>query len=709
MFPKLAELPTQSKTNSEIEEDEIPSEAQYYHIDQTLNQLMNLKIEVNDTLLKRNVVMSELDKVQVSLKLLKSGKMLLADAFLKETQEKHRSLLLRVKAIDESLSLLSRQYDDTRTKVTQEKKSFIETRSEKIEQKSFDPFKYNTFRPHKLINRDSWTKADIVKNLESGSESTEAKNESPVLDHPEENLMSHLVRQSSSLFALRPLFRLSQRMKQPIPAELLRMCQADHCHLCTTPLLSPALAQLHYTGLKHLKKCENYIMNNLYKSEKNFKKNFDRNELQRKLPKKSSLNRLRDDQEAEVREIAEKYSSTDVSLSYPWCSKECISFVNNSVKFYRELLKWLDDLENSSQWDEKTMKNVKFGLDRVHIVLVTQLAEIEKNYGHIEYFEDCVQFIEKYLQKPDQYMIKAAQNSLAKLKRLSDDVMVELSKDLVNPDGPGDVWKEFMEEKKKLESIKNKLWEFEAHEESVSELDDWKHEPGHFTNGILTELLTKIDGKCAEIERYTRADLTSRSSNIERDMLELQRLRVKTLLTWLRDQPPALRPHWLCEDLQSYIEDSARNYCSMDDTLVDESGWGGEQRGTDLRLDMAYSRMRTSVNKVKYGRIENRRHASELEVYKDWVDRHQTLLKRSTVDILEKLLSVAKDNVGVIDEMYPKYITCLLLEENKEEIRAKVEDIENHRRGKRKAIKEILNTISGEALKFRFNTNDCLD
>merc|ERR1719427_1683428 len=650
--------------------------------------------------------MSELDKVQVSLKLLKSGKMLLADAFLKETQEKHRSLLLKVKAIDESLSLLSRQYDDTRTKVTQEKKSFMETRNEKIEPKGFDPFKYVTFRPHKLINRDSWTKADIVNNLESESESPEVKNESPVLDYPEENLMSSHNRQSS-LFALRPLYRLSQRMKQRIPAELLRMCQADHCHLCTTPLLSPALAQMHYTGLKHIRKCENYIMNNQYKelkknSEyKELKKNFVKNECQRKLRKKSSLNRLRDDQEAEVREIAEKYGSIDASLCYPWCSKECISFVNNSVKFYRELLKWLDDLENSSQWDEKTMKNVKLGLDRVHEVLVTQLAEIEKNYGHIEYFEDCVQFIGKYLKKPNQYMIKAAQTSLAKLKRLSNDVMVEISKDLVNPDGPGDVWKDFMEEKKKLESIKNKLWEFEAHEESVSELDDWKHEPGHYTNGILNELMAKIDGKCAEIERYTRADLTSRSSSIERDMLELQRLRVRTLLTWLRDQPPALRPHWLCEDLQSYIEDSARNYCSMDDTQVDESGWGGKQRGTDLRLDMAYSRMRTSINKVKYGRIENMRHASELVVYKDWVDRHQTLLKRSTVDILEKLLSVANDNVGVIDEMYPKYITCLLLDENKEQIRAKVDNIEKHRRGKRKAIKEILNTISGEAIRFR--------
>ena len=40
------------------------SEAKYYHIDKYLNQLMDLQLELNDTILKRSSILTELDHVQ---------------------------------------------------------------------------------------------------------------------------------------------------------------------------------------------------------------------------------------------------------------------------------------------------------------------------------------------------------------------------------------------------------------------------------------------------------------------------------------------------------------------------------------------------------------------------------------------------------------------------------------------------------------------
>ena len=81
---------------------------------------MDIQLELNDVILKRSSIIEELEKVQQKIKFLtksNSGNLLLAEAFLKATRDKHRNLLSRIKAIDESLFSLKRQYDDTKNKV----------------------------------------------------------------------------------------------------------------------------------------------------------------------------------------------------------------------------------------------------------------------------------------------------------------------------------------------------------------------------------------------------------------------------------------------------------------------------------------------------------------------------------------------------------------------------------------------------------------
>ena len=61
-----------------------------------------------------------------------SNKLILIDAFQKDNTDKYRNLLSKIKAMDESVLLLQRQYDDTKLKAETEKETFLKTRSERL-------------------------------------------------------------------------------------------------------------------------------------------------------------------------------------------------------------------------------------------------------------------------------------------------------------------------------------------------------------------------------------------------------------------------------------------------------------------------------------------------------------------------------------------------------------------------------------------------
>ena len=84
------------------------------------------------------------------------------------------------------------------------------------------------------------------------------------------------------------------------------------------------------------------------------------------------------------------------------------------------------------------------------------------------------------------------------------------------------------------------------------------------------------------------------------------------------------------------MEDTAREYISLEEAAVSKGSWISQERDPDfdLGLDMAYSRLRTSVNKVKYGRIENRRHMAELDIYAQWLEENKERLTVSCITLL---------------------------------------------------------------------------
>ena len=74
-------------------------------------------------------------------------------------------------------------------------------------------------------------------------------------------------------------------------------------------------------------------------------------------------------------------------------------------------------------------------------------------------------------------------------------------------------------------------------------------------------------------------------------------------------------------------------YISLEEAAVNKGSWISAERDPDydLGLDMAYSRLRTSVNKVKYGRIENMRHSAELNIYTRWLEENRAKLTVSLI------------------------------------------------------------------------------
>ena len=161
---------------------------------------------------------------------------------------------------------------------------------------------------------------------------------------------------------------------------------------------------------------------------------------------------------------------------------------------------------------------------------------------------------------------------------------------------------------------------------------------------------------------FTKADVAQRWDTVDKDLKRLQVLRVKALLTWLEQLPGDRRPVWLCQDLFSYMEDTGHEYVSLEDAALVGGGWIGQTRNKDydLMLDMAYTRLRTTVNRVKYARIENMRHRQELAVYQQWFNSNKTHLKSNTVRLLEDLIAAAWSKVTEADAKLQDYVASLV-------------------------------------------------
>ena len=159
------------------------------------------------------------------------------------------------------------------------------------------------------------------------------------------------------------------------------------------------------------------------------------------------------------------------------------------------------------------------------------MEEIEKNYKYLSFHSSCVSFIASFVQKPEQFTLQAANETLGKLHSTYMNVLEHLAKPVSVSQRldmkSKDVWQKYKIEREKMKEIRNVLWEIEAKEEKVAELDDWREEPEHFTSPDLKILCGKIDDQNRKISRYEKRDVRNNWKTVERDLKKLQLLRVK--------------------------------------------------------------------------------------------------------------------------------------------------------------------------------------
>ena len=347
------------RQNSKANCDEDESlEAKYYHIDTLVNKVMRLKFELNQTSLKRRETIRNLEKAKERLNFLNRpnpGSLLLVEAFHKETLENYRRLLSRIKAIDESLLNLQRQYDDTMCQAENEKRNFLTSRqsdSEPLPELEIpiqsEVSTYSTFEPSQLLTRDKWTETGDNTNLSEaahGNPSTEmeAKKEKPFDDKDAEAR----------------IFDWTKSFEMDIPQSILDECTEGRCSVCNLSHATLECAINHYNSKRHKKAIQKLLK---LKTEKDrylyIKPSRNQTDSYKRL---STL----DNKEAEMRELWENYSSEEYREDKPWVTENVTKFVSQSVQDFQTLLKWLEDLQTEEKWDNWKINDITYGLGKL--------------------------------------------------------------------------------------------------------------------------------------------------------------------------------------------------------------------------------------------------------------------------------------------------------------------------------------------------------
>ena len=159
------------------------------------------------------------------------------------------------------------------------------------------------------------------------------------------------------------------------------------------------------------------------------------------------------------------------------------------------------------------------------------MEEIEFNYKYLSFYSSWVPFIASFVGKPQQFTLQAADETLGKMQSIYVNLLEHLAKPISVSQRldmkKNDLWQKFNREKRKMKEIREVLWEIEVKEEKVAELDDWRQEPGHFTNSSLDILCKKIDALNSQISRYGKKDVRNNWKTVESDLKKLQLLRVQ--------------------------------------------------------------------------------------------------------------------------------------------------------------------------------------
>ena len=161
---------------------------------------------------------------------------------------------------------------------------------------------------------------------------------------------------------------------------------------------------------------------------------------------------------------------------------------------------------------------------------------------------------------------------------------------------------------------------------------------------------------------------------------------------WATEIPENVRPAWLCPDLQSYIITTAREYCELEQAAVRKQSWLDHERDSnvDVMLELTFTRLRSSVNQMKYGRIENRRNRRELEVFSAWLETNKDQLKEDTMELMSRLVETAQDQCDQVDRQLGEFVSVLFTGD-REAAMLTANSLEDARSGKRNSMKELRN------------------
>ena len=159
---------------------------------------------------------------------------------------------------------------------------------------------------------------------------------------------------------------------------------------------------------------------------------------------------------------------------------------------------------------------------------------------------------------------------------------------------------------------------------------------------------------------------------------------------WATELPERCRPGWLCPDLQSYIITTAREYCELEQAALRRESWLLHERDSnvDVMLELTFTRLRSSVNQMKYGRIENRRNRRELEVFSTWLEANKDRLKVETRELMSRLVRIAEEKCGQVETHLEEFVSLLSAGE-REQARLSANNLEDARTGKRNCMKEL--------------------
>ena len=162
---------------------------------------------------------------------------------------------------------------------------------------------------------------------------------------------------------------------------------------------------------------------------------------------------------------------------------------------------------------------------------------------------------------------------------------------------------------------------------------------------------------------------------------------------WATEIPESVRPAWLCPDLQSYIITTAKEYCELEQAAVRKESWLLHERDSnvDVMLELTFTRLRSSVNQMKYGRIENRRNRRELEVFSTWLETNKDRLREDTRELMSSLVETAQDQCDQVDRQLGEFVS-VLFKRDREAAMTTANSLENARTGKRNSMKELRNT-----------------